>query len=93
MCSNFIVVPNFIPHPTHRYIMQAEAETKDDSPAGKRKSPEKAEEAAVEEAAAKKQKTPPAKEDEAAVVEEAKKVSDGFQATSIHAHIPVTSHF
>ena len=39
--------------------MQAEAETKDDSPAGKRKSPEKAEEAVVEEAAAKKQKTPP----------------------------------
>ena len=60
----------YLPHPTHCYIMQVEAETKDGSPAGKRKSPEKAEEVVAEEAAAKKQKTPP-KEDEAAVVEEA----------------------
>ena len=52
------------------HVLQAEAETKDGSPAGKRKSPEKAEEVVAEEAAAKKQKTPP-KEDEAAVVEEA----------------------
>lgn len=71
-CARILLSHVLESYPTHCYNnMQAEAEKKD-SPAGKRKSPEKAKEVVAEEAAAKKQKTPP-KEDEAAVVEEAAK--------------------
>ena len=66
--------------------MQAEAE-KDDSPAGKRKSPEKAEDAkdAAEEVA-KKQKTPP--KDPASVEEEEKKEEDAAEPAAKTVDVP-----
>ena len=86
-CVSDQILCSIFYHPTILPLMYAQAEKKDPPTAGKRKSPEKAEDAKdVTEDVTKKQKTPP--KDPASVEEEEKKEEDAAEPAAKTVDVP-----